>query len=221
METIKFLIDFVLHIDKHLGELMMQHGPWWMYGIIFLIIFIETGVVFMPFLPGDSLLFASGALWAATGNNIFLLLFLCVSAAVIGDNCNYFIGRNFSDYLKSKAWFKKFVSDENIKDAENFVAKHGGKSIFLARFFPIIRTIVPFIVGAGKMKYSKFRIIDFLKSSTRKEDLLLTEDEVKILWQTRRKLEDVSEPTIGVLNHLRKHESNADYIAEMKKFIRD
>lgn len=161
METIKFLIDFVLHIDKHLGELMIQHGPWWMYGIIFLIIFIETGVVFMPFLPGDSLLFASGALWAATGNNIFLLLFLCVSAAVIGDNCNYFIGRNFSEYLKSRAWFKKFVSDENIKDAENFVAKHGGKSIFLARFFPIIRTIVPFIVGAGKMKYSKFRVIDF------------------------------------------------------------
>ena len=161
MDTIKFLIDFVLHIDKHLGELMIQHGPWWMYGIIFLIIFIETGLVFMPFLPGDSLLFASGALWAATGNNIFLLLLLCISAAVIGDNCNYFIGRNFSEYLKGKSWFKKFVSDENIQDAENFVARHGGKSIFLARFFPIIRTIVPFIVGAGKMNYNKFRIIDF------------------------------------------------------------
>ena len=131
------------------------------FTIIFLIIFIETGLVFMPFLPGDSLLFASGALWAATGNNIFLLLLLCISAAVIGDNCNYFIGRNFSEYLKGKSWFKKFVSDENIQDAENFVARHGGKSIFLARFFPIIRTIVPFIVGAGKMNYNKFRIIDF------------------------------------------------------------
>ena len=90
-----------------------------------------------------------------------MLLLLCISAAVIGDNCNYFIGRNFSEYLKGKSWFKKFVSDENIQDAENFVARHGGKSIFLARFFPIIRTIVPFIVGAGKMNYNKFRIIDF------------------------------------------------------------
>lgn len=166
MDTIKFLIDFILHIDKHLGELMVEHGAWWMYAIIFLIIFVETGVVFMPFLPGDSLLFASGALWAATGNNIFLLLFLCIAAAVIGDNCNYFIGRNFSDYLKKKPWFKKFVSDQNLQDAENFVAKHGGKSIFLARFFPIIRTIVPFIVGAGKMDYKKFRIIDFLGGLT-------------------------------------------------------
>ena len=161
METIKFLIDFVLHIDKHLGELMIQHGPWWMYGIIFLIIFIETGLVFMPFLPGDSLLFASGALWAATGNNIFALLLLCIAAAVIGDNCNYFIGRNFSEYPKSKPRFQHLVSDRPIQDADNFVAKHGGKSIFLARFFPIIRTIVPFIVGAGKMEYRKFRTIDF------------------------------------------------------------
>lgn len=161
MNTINFLIDFILHIDKHLGDLMGTYGSWWMYGIIFMIIFIETGVVFMPFLPGDSLLFASGALWAATGNNVFLLLLLCIVAAVVGDNCNYFIGRNFSDYLKSKKWFNKFVSEKNIQDAENFVEKHGGKSIFLARFFPIIRTVVPFIVGAGKMNYKKFRIIDF------------------------------------------------------------
>ena len=166
METLKLLIDFILHIDKHLGELMTQHGPWWMYAIIFAIIFVETGIVIMPFLPGDSLLFASGALWAATGNNIFLLLFLCITAAVVGDNCNYFIGRNFSEYLKKKPWFKKFVSDENLKDAENFVAKHGGKSIFLARFFPIIRTIVPFIVGAGKMDYKRFRIIDLFGGIT-------------------------------------------------------
>lgn len=166
METIKFLIDFILNIDKHLGELMIEHGPWWMYAIIFLIIFIETGVVFMPFLPGDSLLFASGALWAATGNNIFLLLFLCITAAVVGDNCNYFIGRNFSEYLKKKSWFKKFVSDQNLEDAEKFVEKHGGKSIFLARFFPIIRTIVPFIVGAGKMNYRRFRVIDFFGGLT-------------------------------------------------------
>lgn len=166
MNSINFLIDFVLHIDKHLGELMTTYGAWWMYGIIFLIIFVETGVVFMPFLPGDSLLFASGALWAATGNNVFLLLLLCIVAAVVGDNCNYFIGRNFSDYLKSKKWFNKFVSEKNIQDAENFVEKHGGKSIFLARFFPIIRTVVPFIVGAGKMNYKKFRIIDFFGGLT-------------------------------------------------------
>lgn len=166
MDTIKFLIDFILHIDKHLGELMNTYGPWWMYAIIFIIIFVETGVVFMPFLPGDSLLFASGALWAATGNNVYMLLFLCIAAAVIGDNCNYFIGRNFSDYLRKKSWFKKFVSDKNIEDAEAFVAKHGGKSIFLARFFPIIRTIVPFIVGAGKMNYRRFRVIDFFGGLT-------------------------------------------------------
>ena len=124
METVKFLIDFVLHIDKHLGELMIQHGPWWMYGIIFLIIFIETGLVFMPFLPGDSLLFASGALWAATGNNIFALLLLCIAAAVIGDNCNYFIGRNFSEYLN-----------------------HGLKNLYLMRIFKMQRTLLLNMVG--------------------------------------------------------------------------
>ncbi len=162
MNSIKLIIDFILHIDKHLGELMNTHGTMPLYAVIFLIIFIETGLVFMPFLPGDSLLFASGALFSATENNFYLLLILCIMAATIGDNCNYFIGRKFSNYLRKKEWFKKIVSDKKLEEAENFVAKHGGKSIFLARFFPIIRTLVPFVVGAGKMNYRKFRIIDFL-----------------------------------------------------------
>ncbi|MBF0709817.1 MULTISPECIES: VTT domain-containing protein [unclassified Gemella] len=166
MDTLKFLIDFILHIDDHLGELMTTYGPWWMYAIIFLIIFIETGVVIMPFLPGDSLLFASGALWAATGNNIFLLVALCIIAGFLGDGCNYFIGKYFSDYLKSKEWFKKIVKDENIEEAEKFIAKHGGKSVFLARFFPIIRTIVPFTVGAGNMEYKRFIVFNLAGAIT-------------------------------------------------------
>ncbi|MDO4813652.1 MAG: VTT domain-containing protein [Gemella sp.] len=166
METIKFLIDFILHIDDHLGQLMTTYGPWWMYAIIFLIIFVETGVVVMPFLPGDSLLFAAGALWAATGNNIFLLVLLCIVAGFLGDGCNYFIGKYFSGYLKSKSWFKRVVKDENIEDAEKFIAKHGGKSVFLARFFPIIRTIVPFTVGAGNMEYKRFMVFNLAGAIT-------------------------------------------------------
>lgn len=163
MTTITFIIDFILHIDEHLSDILSNYGPQ-TYMILFTIIFCETGLVFMPFLPGDSLLFASGALWATNQLNIFALVAIIFSAAVIGDFVNYNIGRLFGGKLLKQAWFIKLIRQQNIDKSYDFIAKHGGKAIFLARFFPIIRTIVPFIVGAGKMEYAKFQIFSILGS---------------------------------------------------------
>lgn len=153
MDAIKFLIDFILHIDEHLGELISNFGLE-TYIILFLIIFVETGVVIMPFLPGDSLIFA-GAAFAANGSlNIFILFFVVLAAAIIGDTVNYHIGKAFGNKLIN--WNNKIIKKEYIEKTYSFFERHGGKSIIIARFVPIIRTFAPFVAGIGKMRYLRF-----------------------------------------------------------------
>ncbi len=144
-------IDFILHIDKYLDIILQDYGTY-VYLILFLIIFVETGLVIMPFLPGDSLLFIAGA-FAANGSMNVLLLFLSLSlAAIIGDSFNYFIGKKIGNRVTNNRWVKK----EYIEKTQNFYDKHGGKTIVLARFVPIVRTFAPFVAGIGKMDYTKF-----------------------------------------------------------------
>jgi membrane-associated protein len=153
MEVIKFLIDFILHMDVHLNEIISNYGTW-TYGILFFVIFMETGFVVTPFLPGDSLLFAAGT-FAALGslNPIYLFLLLTV-AAILGDTVNYSIGK----YIGPRAFSGdiKFLKQEHLDKTQEFYEKHGGKAIILARFIPIIRTFAPFVAGIGTMKYRKF-----------------------------------------------------------------
>ena len=153
MEVIKFIIDFVLHMDVYLNDIISNYGAW-TYGILFFVIFLETGFVVTPFLPGDSLLFAAGT-FAALGalNPLYLFLLLSV-AAVIGDTVNYSIGA----YIGPRAFSGeiKFLKQEHMDRTQEFYEKHGGKTIILARFIPIIRTFAPFVAGIGTMKYSKF-----------------------------------------------------------------
>jgi len=153
MEVIKFLIDFVLHMDVYLNDIISNYGAW-TYGILFFVIFIETGFVVTPFLPGDSLLFAAGS-FAALGalNPVYLFILLSI-AAVIGDTVNYSIGH----YIGPRAFSGeiKFLKKEHLDKTQVFYEKHGGITIILARFIPIIRTFAPFVAGIGTMKYSKF-----------------------------------------------------------------
>jgi membrane-associated protein len=155
MEILHTIIDFFLHLDKHLTDIVGQYGTL-SYAILFLIIFVETGLIVMPLLPGDSLLFAAGALAASTGAlDIKILIPLLIIAALLGDNVNYFIGKNFSSYIKSKEKIL-FFKREYIDQTEAFYAKHGGQTIIMARFVPIVRTIAPFVAGAGAMPYRKY-----------------------------------------------------------------
>ncbi|CAM4039186.1 DedA family protein [Serratia silvae] len=156
MDIIKFLIDFILHIDVHLAELVAQYGMW-VYGILFLILFCETGLVVTPFLPGDSLLFVAGALAALPSNdlNVHTMVALMVIAAVIGDAVNYTIGRLFGEKLFSNPNSKIFRRSY-LDKTHQFYEKHGGKTIILARFVPIVRTFAPFVAGMGHMSYRHF-----------------------------------------------------------------
>lgn len=155
-DLIKFLIDFILHIDVHLAELVAQYGTW-VYAILFLIIFCETGLVVMPFLPGDSLLFVAGALSALDTNdvNVHLMVLLLLFAAILGDAVNYSIGRIFGEKLFSNPNSRIFKR-EYLDKTHAFYEKHGGKAIILARFVPIVRTFAPFVAGMGKMSYRHF-----------------------------------------------------------------
>ncbi|WP_134705625.1 DedA family protein [Rahnella sp. CJA17(1/100)] len=156
MGFIHFVIDFILHIDVHLAELVAQYGIW-VYGILFLILFCETGLVVTPFLPGDSLLFVAGALAALPGNdmNVHLMVFLMAIAAILGDAVNYTIGRVFGERLFSNPDSKIFRRSY-LDKTHKFYEKHGGKTIILARFVPIVRTFAPFVAGMGHMSYRHF-----------------------------------------------------------------
>lgn len=155
MEILKHLLDFILHLDKHLAEIIQDYGTW-TYAILFLIIFVETGVVVLPFLPGDSLLFAAGALAAnpANGLSVGLVILLLIVAAVLGDTLNYHIG----DYLGPRVFREnsRWLKREHLDRTQNFYQKHGAKTIIIARFIPIIRTFAPFVAGIGTMSYTRF-----------------------------------------------------------------
>lgn len=158
MEYIKFIIDFILHIDVHLAELVAQCGVW-VYAFLFLILFCETGLVITPFLPGDSLLFVAGALAALPSNrlDIHVMVLLMVLAAIAGDAVNYTIGRLFGEKLFSRSDSKIFRRSYLEKNHQ-FYARHGGKTIILARFVPIVRTFAPFVAGTGHMRYRHFAL---------------------------------------------------------------
>lgn len=155
MELIQQLLDFILHIDKHLIEIVQKYQTW-TYLILFLIIFAETGFVITPFLPGDSLLFAAGAIIANSDSslNIFLMCILLIVAAILGDFVNYHIG-NFLGPLAFSGKYK-LLKKEYLNKTQAFYEKHGGKTIIYARFVPIIRTFAPFVAGIGTMSYLKF-----------------------------------------------------------------
>lgn len=150
------LIDFILHIDKHLKEFIDLY-PTLVYGILFAIIFIETGIVLMPLLPGDSLLFAVGMFAAQGSINLVFVMALLIVAAFLGDTTNYFIGKFFgSKILNIRVFGKILVRPEHIEKTHTFYEKHGPKTIILARFVPIVRTFAPFVAGVGSMKYRTF-----------------------------------------------------------------
>jgi len=151
MDFLKSLLDLFLHLDEYLAKIILDYGAW-TYGILFVVIFIETGLVVMPFLPGDSLLFAAGTFAALGSLNVWFIIGLLIVAAVLGDAVNYTIGH----YLGERAYNIKWVKREYLEKTHAFFEKHGGKAIFLARFVPIVRTFAPFVAGIGKMTYGYF-----------------------------------------------------------------
>ena len=153
MGVIRDVIDFILHIDVHLATIVSQYGAW-TYAILFLIIFCETGLVVTPFLPGDSLLFATGALAAATDLNVYLLFVLLTIAAILGDAVNYWIGKTVGEKMFDGRI--RYLRREHLDRTHAFYEKYGGKTIVIARFVPIVRTFAPFVAGMGSMSYGKF-----------------------------------------------------------------
>jgi membrane-associated protein len=156
MELLKQFIDFFLHLDKHLFDIVQEYGTL-TYVILFLIVFTETGLVIMPLLPGDSLLFAAGAIAAneGTGLNVVLIIIILIVAALLGDNLNYFMGKRFGGEIKKRERIL-FLKREYLEKTEAFYEKHGGSTVIMARFIPIVRTVAPFVAGAGSMNYSKY-----------------------------------------------------------------
>ncbi|MBO9615383.1 MAG: DedA family protein [Dyadobacter sp.] len=158
MEFLTQFIDFFLHLDKHLFNIVEEYGTL-TYVILFLIVFTETGLVIMPLLPGDSLLFAAGAIAAneTTGLNVWLIIIILIIAALLGDNVNYFIGKTFGGQIKKREKIL-FLKREYLEKTEAFYEKHGGSTVIMARFIPIVRTVAPFVAGAGSMNYSRYII---------------------------------------------------------------
>ncbi len=154
MELIHYFIEFVLHLDRHLYDLVSSYGTW-VYGILFVVVFAETGFVVTPFLPGDSLLFAAGAIAATNALNPHIVAVILIIAAILGDTVNYYIG----SYIGPKVFSKPksfFFNPDHLQRTHRFYEKYGGKTIIIARFIPIIRTFAPFVAGIGKMTYLRF-----------------------------------------------------------------
>ena len=160
MPELKDVIDIVLHLNKHLGSWTEQYGGW-IYLILFLVVFCETGLVVTPFLPGDSLLFAAGALCAAPSPqhaaplNLLVVIVLLVPAAILGDTVNYWIGHIVGPKI-FRSESNRFLNQANLEKAHQFYEKYGGKAIILCRFMPLFRTFVPFVAGIGRMSYARF-----------------------------------------------------------------
>ncbi len=158
MELLTQLMDVVLHLDQHLQALVASHGAW-IYLILFLIVFCETGLVVTPFLPGDSLLFVAGTVAAAGGMDIHLLVLLLIIAAVLGDAVNYGVGHYIGPRIFSHSE-SRWLNPKHLQRAHDFYEKYGGKTIIIARFVPIIRTYAPFVAGAASMTYAKFALFN-------------------------------------------------------------
>lgn len=156
MELLTQLMDVVLHLDQHLQALVASHGAW-IYLILFLIVFCETGLVVTPFLPGDSLLFVAGTVAAAGGMDIHLLVLLLIIAAVLGDAVNYGVGHYIGPRIFSHSE-SRWLNPKHLQRAHDFYEKYGGKTIIIARFVPIVRTYAPFVAGAASMTYSRFAL---------------------------------------------------------------
>jgi membrane-associated protein len=154
MDILINLINGIMHIDKYLTLIVQQYGIL-TYALLFLIVFIETGVVVMPFLPGDSMLFAAGALAGIGSMNIFTLLVVMYIAAVLGDTANYHIGKKIGKKILDKEEVR-FINKDYLNQAQKFYEKHGSMTIVIARFIPIVRTFAPFVAGIGEMSYLKF-----------------------------------------------------------------
>jgi len=160
MDLVHWFVDFFLHLDRHLAEVIQQYGAW-TYALLFLIVFLETGLVVTPFLPGDSLLFAAGSFAALGALRLWPLFFLLCAAAILGDTVNYAIGH----YLGPRVFHfpkSRLFNPEHLRQTHDFYEKYGGKTIIIARFIPIVRTFAPFVAGIGAMSYERFLIYNVL-----------------------------------------------------------
>ena len=158
MELLSYVWDLAVHLDAHLASLLQQHGVW-VYLLLFLIVFCETGLVVTPFLPGDSLLFVAGALWAAASLNVHALAALLIVAAILGNTTNYWIGRYLGPkvfHWQDSRWFNR----KALERTHAFYERHGGKTIVITRFLPIIRTFAPFVAGVGSMAHARFQLFN-------------------------------------------------------------
>ena len=158
MDLLLFFWDLLIHLDKHLAELLQQYGVW-VYLLLFLIVFCETGLVVTPFLPGDSLLFVAGTLWAAAGHDVNALAALLIAAAILGNTTNYWIGRYIGPkvfHWEDSRWFNRRA----LERTHEFYERHGGKTIVITRFVPIIRTFAPFVAGVGNMDHARFQLFN-------------------------------------------------------------
>lgn len=163
MDTLLQFANLVLHIDKFLGVFIHEYGAW-VYAVLFLIVFCETGLVVLPFLPGDSLLFIGGAFCATGEMNLGLLIVLLLVAAVVGNTVNYMVGRSIGPRVFNShiPFLERFLDRSALQKTHNFYEKHGGKTIMLARFIPVVRTFAPFVAGASEMTVSRFQLFNVL-----------------------------------------------------------
>jgi membrane-associated protein len=163
LDTLLQFANLVLHIDKFLGVFIHEYGAW-VYAVLFLIVFCETGLVVLPFLPGDSLLFIGGAFCATGEMNLGLLIVLLLVAAVVGNTVNYMVGRSIGPRVFNShiPFLERFLDRSALQKTHNFYEKHGGKTIVLARFIPVVRTFAPFVAGASEMTVSRFQLFNVL-----------------------------------------------------------
>lgn len=160
-------IDYIIHLEKYLPQFIQLYGSW-IYLLYFAVLFIETGLVIFPFLPGDSILFLGGSLAALQngGINLWYLIIISIVAAILGDFVNFEIGKRFGHHIENSARWKRFIKPEYLKQAQDFFEKYGKISIFLGRFMPIIRTMVPFVAGTAKMPYRHFVVYNLVGGVT-------------------------------------------------------